>query len=366
MAIFKEVESGSGIFEKKLVTLPQTTLTLNELNFTKCDRTDLSGRFFGNLFSSFNLPITSNDKNMFNIGKYANTAFKVLNQDKVIIIEIPKNTYGEMIDGKNINLTVPIVSGATPMVLSLFSSFFKGTLVAQSGEKLYSDPNQFSEQFGQAYSTTEEIAGQSGAANPVKGYSSNVAYMFCDTIQKPANNASASWSTQGKFVGRITTPTSPEDGTKYAANFDASSGVIDVPVGIAYLDKGFIVITHPTIVNNINYAIASNKNNTPYTGDANFTEIHFAADKASATFNSFNTEFIQHAICFCLPNEFFKSNNPTFAEAYGEDNLNNNPVAITEIGLYNANHELIAIAKTNQPVFKTKSSLLTFDVKIKV
>ena len=361
MSIYKTIESGSGQFEKNLVPLQATTLTTSALKFTKADRTDLSSRFFGNLFASFNLPITVEQIQDFTTGEYANTAFQYLNQDTVIVVEIPKNSYGEMIDGKTVALTVPTTSGQTTM----YSTFFKNSILDTAGNQIYSDPNQESSQFGQTFNT-QELPGQAGLTNALSGYSSNVAYLFSDTTQKPEGNSNYSWASSSKYFRTQTGLPTGVIGSKFAANFSSADGsVVDIPVGIVYLDKGFAVITDPTIVANFAYSEGSNPDATPYVGNANFTSIYFASG-STLTFQSFNTEFIQHAVCIALPNEFYQSNNPTFTEAFGADNQGNNPVAITEIGLYNANYELIAIAKTQKPLAKSKSSVLSFDITIQV
>ncbi len=362
MSIYKTIESGSGQFEKKLVLLQPTNLSGSYLKFTKADRTDLSGRFFGNLFSSFNLPITVEQIQDYTTGKYSNTAFQYLNQDKVIVVEIPKNSYGEMIDGKTVVLTVPTSSGQTTM----YSTFFKNSIIDSIGNQIYSDPNQQSSEIGQTYNV-QELPGQAGLANAKSGYSSNVAYLFADKKQKPENNSNYSWATSSKYFRTQTGLPTGVIGAKFAANYSSADGsVVDVPVGIVYLDKGFAVITDPTIVNTFSYnSGAKNPDGSAYSGGADFTSIYFDSG-STLTFQSFNTEFIQHAVCIALPNEFYQSSNPTFTEAYGADNQEGNPVAITEIGLYNDKYELIAIAKTNKPLAKSKSSVLSFDITIRV
>lgn len=360
MEIYKQIDSGSGSFEKKLIPLPLTTLSGNNLKFSKLDRSDLSGSFLGNLFSSFNLPITVEKKQEFTSGEYSNTAFQYLNQTKVIMVEIPKNTYGELIDGKSIKLIIPLTGNTS---ITIHSSFFRNSTIDSAGHSLYSDPNQPSKEFGQAYNISE-LPGQAGQAVPLNGYSSNVAYLFADDIQRPGKNPNYSWNSTNKYFVNETNLPSGIMGSKHAANYSSSDGIVDIPVGIAYLDKGFLVITHPTIVNSFDYSDGK-VNGVPYGGPDNFMDLTFDT-RASCQFLSMNTEFIQHAICIALPNEFYKSSNPTFNEAYGVDNIENNPVAITEIGLYNDKFELIAIAKTNRPLPKNKSSVLSFDITIKV
>jgi hypothetical protein len=67
-----------------------------------------------------------------------------------------------------------------------------------------------------------------------------------------------------------------------------------------------------------------------------------------------------------LGDEFYESENPTFLETYIDGNPNNEPVYVTEIGLYNENNELIAIGKTSEPIPKTRFNTITFNVKLKL
>lgn len=367
MAIYKAVEQGSGIFEKKLITLGVTSLNGEELKFSKADRTDLLS-YNANLFSSFNLPITTTQKNKFTgSGQFANSAFQHLNQDKVIVVEIVKNSYGEEIDGKTFSIKVPLKTGSVYSTITCYSSFFSNSLISEIGEQLYSDPNQESAEFGQNYAITE-LPGQNGLPTPKSGYSSNVAFLFSDDIRKPRGNNSYTWSQDSKyFIGQYSVPPNLEN-FKWPANMSNSDGTgVDVPVGIVYLDKGFAVLTHPAIVNNFAHDQGINEDGSDYSGDAKFNNIHFSgATLANVSFNSFNTEFIQRVSCFALPNEFYTSSNPTFVEAYGLTNTGNNPVAFTEVALYNSKYELIGIAKTSEPILKTKADIVTFDVQIKL
>jgi hypothetical protein len=182
------------------------------------------------------------------------------------------------------------------------------------------------------------------------------------------------WTSSNKFI-----PSLGSTSGKQPARFSSPDNVLyDQPVGILYLDKGFAVITDQTLVSNFayNYSGATSSGydsivtGTQYTGGTNFTQIYFnEATKANAIYNSIYTEFIQSVTCLAMPNEFYISNNPTFTEVYGpngENNVNNDPVYITEIGLYNEFGELIAIAKTSEPIPKDKFSIYAFNVQLKL
>lgn len=366
-SILKPVEVGSGTFEKTLLDLGTQLLSGSTMPITKADRNELSNRYFGNLFASFNLPITDNQKDKFVSGIYSATAFSGFNQNRILVIEIPKDLYGESVDGKSIYCKLPVISGASSAetVIEMYSTFFDSSELRRVGNAAYSDPNQPSSEFGQNFNSDDELPGQNGLANPLSGFSSNVAYLFSDQIKRPFGLPANSWATSnGRFKNQVNGGT----GTKFPALFE-DNGVYspDVPVGIAYLDKGFIVITHPAIVNNLSYSAAQNSNNTIYTGGTGFTQIHYSSSTSAITsFKSFNTEYIQNVVCMALPNEFFTSNNPSFVDKYGNVIPSNAYVRITEIGLYNSNQELIAIAKTSEPIYKNKSGTVSFNVQLKV
>ena len=364
---FKSVEQGAGAFEKTLLSTTGAVVSGSSMTITKVDRTDTIFRYFANLFTSFNLPITTSQQNKFSVGIYSGTSFQFLNTDRILVIDIPKNSYGELIDGKSIHINLPVYSGALTAntVVHIYSTFFDSLQLRTIGNALYSDPAPESSEFGSKYDPNKELPGQADTQTRYSGYSSNVAYLFADKIYPPFNNPTNSWATDnGKFLNQI-----GFTGTKFPASF-ANNGVVnaDQPVGIAYLDKGFMVITNSTIVDNLAYTAATTSGGgINITGTSAFTQIYFTAStSANTTFNYVTTEFIQHVTCLAMPNEFYTSTNPTFIETYGNNITSNTNVKVTEIGLYNKNRELIAIAKTSEPLLKSKSNLLTFDISIKI
>lgn len=352
---YKELEQSSASFEKKLVYTETPDVSGVNLNFMKSSRIDVNAdeSILGNLYSTFNLPITSEDKTQFTSGKFLNTALSHLNKDNVVVIEIPKNYYGELIDGKSVKLRLPQTTG----YVDIYSSFFKHSLLDTMGDVVYSDLNEYSKQFGGRYNVAI-LPGQHGASNPVAGYSSNIAYLFCDAVQKPRNVSTNTWANNGIYFNTQKNVPSGK-ANKFYANYDTNDGVVDKPVGIIYLDKGFIVLTDETLISKMPAGTARTIAGTTI---PNF----YYPSVANLSFESFNTEFIQHAVCICLPNEFYTSNNPTFVEQNGANNDKNAPVAITEVGIFNKNYEMIAIAKSNAPIAKDKISVLSFDISIRV
>lgn len=489
MPQLKLVENaGSVQYSKNINNFGEQTLTNTNLKFTLCDLTDYSVRPFGNLFTSFNLPITQTQKDSFN-ATYINTAFNYFSDiTKIVVAEIPQNTYGELIDGKTFSIKIPQLSGSTYSTINCYGSYFLRSELDVDTNILnsqYSDANINSGYFG----ITPSVSNSNN---------SNIAYLFSDNIAKPKvnynysvgldtasynmvssttviNRVTQSFSTStpisfGFEVGKeykitltniknydqsfstsqrenltllfsnsdsiisetdsvITTDSnnravrtitySPltssntltlksnstntarltinatlkieelviEEGTwsrwtqgnkfipnlssvngKQPARFsDANNILIDRPIGILYLDKGFAVFTDRNIVDNFYYSGATSGVTT--NSDPNFTQIYFDSTLASATFNSIYTEYVQSVMCMAMPNEFYTSNNPTFTEVYGSNGVNNtgnDPVYITEIGLYNQFGELIAIAKTSEPIAKNKANMVAFNIDLKL
>lgn len=351
LPFLKQVDQSSGGFRKEKTWLNDGSLISltssgspksNHISFTIADRSDLTSREYGNLFSSFNYPITDAQKILFTgttfaNGGFSNTSFSgAANQNKICVIDIPKNQYGELIDGKSIKLTIP--SGGT--TIDLYSTYFNDPIAILSPDDLYSDPQPQSHQFGQ----------------PSQDNPSNVSFLFSNSLSartsNPNSDSTKSWATGNGLLR-------PFNKGKLLANFmddTPASKKKDIALGICYLNSGFITIHDPVIVQELekNYG-----NNFTKTGSTN----------ATISFKSFVTEFVQHVICIGDLDEFNTSTNPTAEDVYGVGMINNtanDPVYITSGGLYNSKNEMIAIFKTSEPIPKSKNSIIVLDVKITV
>ena len=353
LPFLKQVDQSSGGFKKEKIWLNSGALInltssgtpkSNHISFTIADRSDLTSRQYGNLFSSFNYPITNAQKikftgTTFANGGYSDTAFSgVGNQNKIVVIDIPKNQYGELIDGKSIKLVVP--SGGT--TISLYSSYFNDPIAILDPDSLFSDPQPQSNEFGQ----------------PNQDNPSNVSFLFSNALSartsNPNSDSTKSWAT-GNGVLR------PFDkGGKFLANFrddNSASKKKDLILGVCYLDKGFITIHDPVIVQELEKQY----------GSGGFTKT--GTTNATISFKSFTTEFVQHLVLIGDLNEFNVSTNPTAEDVYGVgmiNNTNNDPVYITSGGLYNSKNELIGIFKTSEPIPKSKNNVVVLDVKITI
>ncbi len=145
-------------------------------------------------------------------------------------------------------------------------------------------------------------------------------------------DASLSWSTG---FG-LTKPFSTNQKSLYNLQTNTNLGVTaDTIVGIAYLDKGFLVITHPTIVTQYDSSTATG---------------------SSITLNSVSTSVYQNITCIADRGEFGGSTNPTFG--------GNDMPRISEVGLYDDLNNLIAIAKTDRHVVRNVNEFMALGIKI--
>jgi len=329
----KPVETSSTmvVAEKKWIgkkTLSGATLTQEII-----DRTNITGTAYTktNLFKSFNLPITDADKAYFSTVTYPNgfknTALENINQDKVLVINIPNEYYGELIDGKSLKLDITVSGVTADTIYTVYSTYQRSLSSLQTQDNNYKE-------------TSEDLKFKSNSENPqLVGYNklgNNVSFLFCDDIAKPNQSGLKSWAT-----GYDTFKPYSQN-SKELFNLTTSSSIsktADTAVGIAYLDKGFIVITSPTIVNY-------------------FTDELSTA--TTVTFNSVSTEVSQKVTCIVNRGEFGLSTNPTFNKT-----ANDKP-RITEIVLLDSTDNIIAGAKLDRQQELPNDGFLALGVKIVV
>lgn len=166
--------------------------------------------------------------------------------------------------------------------------------------------------------------------------------------------------------------TSNESGTLYISGGTYYN--YDIPVGFVVLDKGLIVITHKDIVDYVDWTTGFLSDGSPNVGgdtanvffDATETTIYGDVETVSELkFTSVDTVFSMKATCNVLLGEFYISNNPTWNNRTTNNPLaEDDPVSITEIGFYNQMNELIAVSKLSEPVYKSATDLLTFEIEI--
>ena len=92
--------------------------------------------------------------------------------------------------------------------------------------------------------------------------------------------------------------------------------------------------------------------------------------KKGADFDARRTEnvYTQHFFVRATNREFNYSNNPTYVDTNGdftEATFETDPQTyITTVGLYNDSNELVAVAKTSQPIVKSFDKEVLIKVKL--
>jgi len=310
---FKNVEPNSSktvISQTNIGQLTTTGTTLShDVIYLSANTTDS----LVNLYNTFRLPITASQKfvftgTTFNNGGWSDTALSGLSTDVILAIGIPDTEYAEAIDGKEFRLTLSGTTGGTYTIYSTFQN--KLTSAAE-------DDNKFTE-----------------TSNQTTVFSPNYAFLFSDQIKRPNGNATKSWATG---FGSIK-PFSAARKERYNLTTNTSLGLTaDTVVGILFIDKGFAVITDPTIISDFDISNAS---------------------ATTSTYNSSVTQVNQEVVCIAGKGEFARSNNKTFTQG--------DTPKISEIGLYDNTNTLIAYGKTRQHITKTANELKVFAVKITV
>jgi|2_EtaG_2_1085320.scaffolds.fasta_scaffold02301_3 hypothetical protein len=341
----------------------------SNLKFTVAQRDPNNGRPFSNLYSSFGLPAAPFEVNAWDTEWGNNSALTTIdNALNVVVVEIPKNTYGELIDGRTFRLKLPLVGGVS---VNCYSSYY-------ASYNASSDPSIEAERFGHTSALSL------GLTPDIETPSTNVSFLFADTFGTPVNGGS--WS-----AGYTTSspPAGYPDATSFfsftqdkvvAVPSDGGSGV-DYPIGICYLDKGFIVLTSSALTQSIDWSASTASGCIPAgTGCTGTTVIYsaitqdyFAPSAADLTYYSFEKQWVLSVQCDAITDEFYLSSNPTAAPlnpivtSNGEYDLSsvNKPVYITEIGLYDSNGDMLAIAKPDRPIEKYRNQTQTFDLKFR-
>jgi hypothetical protein len=310
---FKNVEPNSSKTVISQENIGQRTVTGTTLShdivYLSANTTDS----LVNLYNSFRLPITASQQlnftnKVFSNGGWSDTALSGLATSVILAIGIPDDQYAEAIDGKEMRLTLSGTTGGTYTIYSTFQN------------KLNSpseDDNKFTE-------TSQQTT----------IFAPNYAFIFSDQIKRPNGDPTKSW---GTGFGSVK-PFSAARKERYNLTTNTSLNLTaDTAVGILFIDKGFAVITDPTII-------------------ADFSLVNSTA--TTCTYNSSVTLVNQEVVCIAGKGEFARSNNRTFT--------NGDTPKISEIGLYDNTNTLIAYGKTRQHITKTPNELKVFAVKISV
>jgi hypothetical protein len=313
--IYKTIEPNSQDVSKSTTSVGSVTIT--GMTHIVTNRYGYGDKY-ANLFHSFGLPLDASGVSNYTgttttNGGYSDTALSGLAGDNILVIEIPNSNMGELVDGKSIKLYLETLSGTS--AYTIYSTF------EETGESNKTLDSYFIEK----------------SLNKSSTLGTNVAFLFSDEIQKPNSASTKSWAT-GYGTPK---PFATYNKEKFNYQTDINNSLIaDKAVGVAYLDKGFIVITEPTIVDNFDY-----------TGGTTMSAT-------SIQYNSVSTEVSQQVTCLLGRNEFATSKNVSYT--------NGDTVRISEIGLYDDTNDLIAIAKTDRHILKQPTEFLSIGIKITI
>ena len=307
----KSVETQSTNISTDVMLNGLTTVSGANLSQVVINRNNFNTDGLVNLFYSFGLPLNASDDlrytgTTFVAGGFSDTALSGIDQTNILVLGINNNTYGESLDGRAIRLTLPTTAG-TYTIYSTFQN--KGTAL-----KI-------------------EDANTRDTSVVTSFIDSNIAILVSDNILTPnGGSGSLSWATGFNTVKPFSLNGKQLYNLQTNSNIGASADTI---VGIAYLDKGFIVITHPTILANYDATTAAG---------------------AFASFNSSSTSIYQNITCLAGRGEFGSSTNPTFT---GSDTPR-----ISEVGLYDNVGNLIAVAKSDRHLTKNINEFKALNIKI--
>jgi len=340
----KTIEDGSYQLRGELVNVGETIVSGSNLSFLTLDRTDTANDET-NYFKSLDLPLTDARKAVFSAtsqnGGWLDTAFSGINTDNVLMVNIHSDKFGELIDGKSMKGIIPVATGFTSggEVSGITTYTFYSTFVDTNEFSLVTLDNKYEDET--IYSSSLFNGGM------------NITYLVSDDIQKPNNDSSKSWATgydeYKPFSEKKKELINPTTITESGINADKI-------LGIAYLDKGMIAFTDPTIVSGITEAFnfSGDVNTTTVTNSLGFT--YMTGSTYNLTIDSVLNNLVQNIVCIAGRDEFYRSDNDTWNE--GDD------VRISEIGLTDVSGQLLAIGKPDRHIIKKKNDFVIFDVQI--
>jgi hypothetical protein len=309
-ALKKAVEPESNQVTTEYVAVGSTVISGSYITQNIINRNDQNTDSLVNLYYSLNLSLNSSDDYKFTgitstYGGFSDTALSGVAKTKILVIALDNTKYGDLIDGKTIKLQLT----TTASTFTIYSTFQNTGLANAVQDANYVDTAVNTANFG-----------------------SNVAFLVSDDIMKPnGGDSTLSWATGYGTVKPFSV------NSKQYYNFVTNSNLsqtADTVVGIAYLDKGLLVITHPTIVNNFDVT-------------SNATVV---------TCDSVSTMVSQNITCLSNRGEFGVSTNPTFSPT--------DTPRISEIALYDTDGDLIAIAKMDRHLVKNVNEFFALGIRI--
>lgn len=377
-------------------------------------------------------PTTGNTGEYYNtvlqtIGSYhflSSPVYTPVENGMYLVYEIPQNQYGEIIDGKTFRLNMPYWNPSGDTTTDNENNRFgkynyssTGTTITMYGTYNLGDLGKFDLD----KVTSEKDISLAGLGNapdltkPLSEYDSNIVLLFSDAIKTPQVDGFDSWVDGNEDA---------LDGIKVLQNTSARNKALydnrrDQCVGYVALDKGFVVITHPLIVDSFfvkafngsidiqgptggtrekvyivsgttqtrgnitaltgRTDIITTFNDTGTTIDWDSTQFVYNATGSTPIIDylSYNSEKTLVVTCLASTNEFFKSTNDTakdllnvsqsdYYATFKSESSELYPLLITKLGIHDADGNLLAICVPTQPIKKYWYDVVPFTIKIKV
>jgi hypothetical protein len=377
------------------------------------------------------------------IGSYEytpnNKAATPIENDLYLLFEIPSNAYGEIIDGKSFRLTLPYYNGTTdnaideilgyymydtanPLELNAYGTYNKKNIEGNQDPLLLEsdDPLPNLDSVLSELDLSVKDIGIRPDLNSTQPYESNIVLLFSDEIKPPQGSNFESW--ESGYVDIIDGTRVFTVGAQEKALYDHNR---DECIGFVALDKGFIVITHPKVVdayfvNVFGGDITKSNTSSIFTAKKNYnvngepsdsltrgfvktspqnmittldenedvvwdsTQFVFSPQSGALTeidsfarYISYNTEKSLNIVCLASADEFFRSTNKTAKELLGlpitsdfanfkSSSQNLYPIVITQLGIHDVDGNLLAICKPSQPIKKYWYDIASFNIKIRL
>jgi len=341
MSTRKAVESKSTTVTTSVETLGERTISGDSLTYVLLDRNN-NNVDFTNFFSSLSLPIINTDINIFTkpaqLGGWSDTAFNTLSASTILLTSLNKDEYGEILDGKNIKIDLPIITGYTGggnptgmTTYEIYTTFPTTTISRTQLDDQYQD--------------------KSTLPTSLFGNNISVAYLVSDSVQRPNNDPLKSWSTGYETYK----PFSINNKELININTISTNNVFaDRVLGVAYLDKGFLAFTDSDIVDNIATNFSGDTDTGIITNDLGM--YSYTAGTFNTEINSIDNNVIQNVLCMASRDEFYRTQNKTKGL--------NDEIRISEIAITDASGVVLALGKFDRQVIKKKNDLLVLDVQI--
>jgi len=150
-------------------------------------------------------------------------------------------------------------------------------------------------------------------------------------------------------------------GTENEATINTTTAANGQGYGLFYPDRGIIVLNADAIGN----TLGTIANQTIYTKDGTFIQSGSVSPSHLQTSEQFNQYRLLQAIQRGGDFEARRTENISTQHFFVESTFETDPQTyITTIGLYNDSNELIAVAKTSQPVVKSFDKEVLIKVKL--